>query len=149
MPPEVFRGSVHRNSDQYSLALTYWELRTGQRFVTTQDMVEAMLQHVEKAPDLSAFEPAEGETECFARKLRGENHQFLAVQTGVHKCRCQFPSVCHALLLQRFGNFVLAIAASDRVDWRRLGSSGESTVRCIDEVLKLFGSQPLMEFAGE
>ncbi|MFL5340002.1 MAG: protein kinase domain-containing protein [Gemmataceae bacterium] len=61
MPPEVFRGQVHRNSDQYSLALTYCELRFGQRFVSTQDMVEAMVQHVEKAPDLSRFEPGERE----------------------------------------------------------------------------------------
>jgi serine/threonine protein kinase len=59
MPPEVFRGRVHRNSDQYSLALTYIELRSGERFVSTADMVEAMLQHVEKEPDLGFFDSAE------------------------------------------------------------------------------------------
>jgi hypothetical protein len=59
MAPEVFRGHTHKNSDQYALALTYLELRFGERFVTTTDLVEAMLKHVEHEPDLSRAEPHE------------------------------------------------------------------------------------------
>lgn len=59
MAPEVFRGHTHKNSDQYALALTYLELRFGERFVTTTDLVEAMLRHVEHEPDLSRAEPHE------------------------------------------------------------------------------------------
>ncbi|HLZ09475.1 MAG TPA: serine/threonine-protein kinase, partial [Chloroflexota bacterium] len=59
MAPEVFRGHTHPNSDQYALALTYLELRFGERFVTSNDLVEAMLKHVEHDPDLSRLEPLE------------------------------------------------------------------------------------------
>jgi hypothetical protein len=59
MAPEVFRGHTHKNSDQYALALTYLELRFGERFVTSTDLVEAMLRHVEHEPDLSRLEPHE------------------------------------------------------------------------------------------
>jgi serine/threonine protein kinase len=53
MAPEVWRGQAHLHSDQYSLALTYAEMRLGRRLFKANDMVEAMLAHHENKPDLN------------------------------------------------------------------------------------------------
>ena len=37
MPPEMWRGDISVHSDQYSLALTWYEMRTGRRVFTRQD----------------------------------------------------------------------------------------------------------------
>src|SRR5262249_33431196 len=53
MAPECFRGSVTRQCDQYSLAVTYVELRLGrQPFPTRNNIVDAMLDAIEGTPDL-------------------------------------------------------------------------------------------------
>jgi serine/threonine protein kinase len=53
--PEVLRGQVHNNSDQYSLALVYYELLTAKFPYRARSTQEFMLQHVSAAPDLSAL----------------------------------------------------------------------------------------------
>ena len=61
MAPEVWRGRVCNHSDQYSLALTYAELRLGRRILASNDMMELMLEHAEGRPDLSGLPEAEQE----------------------------------------------------------------------------------------
>lgn len=61
MPPEAWRGQVHINSDQYSLAVTYVELRRGKLPFASNDIYGMMLEHLEKGPDLESLPPAERE----------------------------------------------------------------------------------------
>jgi serine/threonine protein kinase len=51
MAPEVWKGMVSPQSDQYSLAATYFALRTGRTLFPGN--VNAIFEHLEKAPDLS------------------------------------------------------------------------------------------------
>jgi serine/threonine protein kinase len=60
MAPECFAGSVNQFSDQYSLAISYVELRTGRRpFPTHDNHYDCMMDHKQGTPDLSALDPAE------------------------------------------------------------------------------------------
>jgi serine/threonine protein kinase len=59
MAPEVFRGQVSSRSDQYSLAMAYAELRLDRRLLHGVNLVELMLEHLEKTPDLSGLPEAE------------------------------------------------------------------------------------------
>jgi serine/threonine protein kinase len=59
MAPEVWRGRSGAPSDQYSLALSYAEMRLGRRAVSGRDLVEVMCQHLEGTPDLAALPKAE------------------------------------------------------------------------------------------
>ncbi len=52
MPPEIWGGKIYPQSDQYSLALAYAELRLGRRIISGQSHVEVMLKHLEETPDL-------------------------------------------------------------------------------------------------
>lgn len=52
MAPEVWRGRFSPNSDQYSLAATYVELRLGRRMFEAQTSAEILLAHLSLAPDL-------------------------------------------------------------------------------------------------
>jgi serine/threonine protein kinase len=62
MGPECYRGNVARQSDQYSLAITYFELRTNRRpHPTRTGWYEAMMDAVEGVPDLTPLEGAEAE----------------------------------------------------------------------------------------
>ncbi|MCI0680862.1 MAG: protein kinase [Gemmataceae bacterium] len=51
--PETFDGWLSRYSDQYSLAIVYQELLTGQRPFTGTTMRQLVLQHLQGAPDVS------------------------------------------------------------------------------------------------
>jgi serine/threonine protein kinase len=51
--PETFDGWVSRNSDQYSLAIVYQELLTGQRPFNGTLARQLVLQHMQAPPDLS------------------------------------------------------------------------------------------------
>src|SRR5262249_36706327 len=52
MAPEAWRGTVNRQSDQYSLALTYAELRLGRPpFPSQGSVMEVMLAHLQSLPD--------------------------------------------------------------------------------------------------
>jgi serine/threonine protein kinase len=53
-PPELFRRKVAPGSDQYSLAVTYYYLRTG-RLPFGGDPLQMMYAHMHAAPDLSAL----------------------------------------------------------------------------------------------
>ncbi|GIW78641.1 MAG: hypothetical protein KatS3mg105_0448 [Gemmatales bacterium] len=73
MPPEVWRGKVSPASDQYSLAMTYCELRLDRRLFDTRDMLELMTAHLEKTPDLSPL--PEAEQEVLLRALAKDHSQ--------------------------------------------------------------------------
>src|SRR4029079_4363285 len=50
--PETFEGRVSRYCDQYSLAIVYQELLTGQRPFNGTTTRQLLLQHTQAAPDL-------------------------------------------------------------------------------------------------
>jgi serine/threonine protein kinase len=52
MAPEIFAGKVGEHTDQYSLAVTYAELRLGRRLFTGQSVLELMQQHLQGDPVL-------------------------------------------------------------------------------------------------
>src|ERR1700747_440530 len=57
--PETFEGWVSRFSDQYSLAIVYQEVLTGQRPFTGSTMRQLVLQHLQMAPDLTSLPVAD------------------------------------------------------------------------------------------
>lgn len=56
--PECFKGRVARQSDQYSLAVSYYQLRTAQ-LLFNGNQAEIMYAHLESVPDLSRLDPSE------------------------------------------------------------------------------------------
>lgn len=59
MAPEIWRGKRSQHSDQYSLALTYAEMRLGRRVFSSNDMMQVMIDHLERAPKLDPIPAAE------------------------------------------------------------------------------------------
>jgi serine/threonine protein kinase/tetratricopeptide (TPR) repeat protein len=59
MAPEVFQGKVSPHSDQYSLAVTYAELRLGRPPLVAENLGQIMFQHLYAEPDLGGLAPAE------------------------------------------------------------------------------------------
>ena len=59
MAPEVWGGKFSARSDQYSLAVTYAELRLGRRPLDGKDFVELMSRQLDEPPDLKGLPPAE------------------------------------------------------------------------------------------
>jgi serine/threonine protein kinase len=59
MAPEVWEGKVGERSDQYSLAITYVEMRTGVRAFSAHDPFAMGLQHRSGAPNLEGVGKAE------------------------------------------------------------------------------------------
>jgi serine/threonine protein kinase len=59
MAPEVWSGRTAAASDLYSLAATYVELRRGRPLFRSPNMMELMVQHLQRAPDLDGLAPAE------------------------------------------------------------------------------------------
>jgi serine/threonine protein kinase len=57
--PETFDGEVRRSTDQYSLAIVYQELLTGQRPFAGTTARQLVLQHLQAEPDLSSLPPAD------------------------------------------------------------------------------------------
>jgi serine/threonine protein kinase len=55
--PETFDGWVSRYCDQYSLAIVYQELLTGQRPFSGNNVRQLILQHLQATPNLSALPP--------------------------------------------------------------------------------------------
>jgi serine/threonine protein kinase/formylglycine-generating enzyme required for sulfatase activity len=68
-PPEVWLGKIKpgADSDQYSLAVSYFELRMDRRLYPGTAMMDLMMAHCEGKPDLSQLGPAE--REALARAL--------------------------------------------------------------------------------
>jgi eukaryotic-like serine/threonine-protein kinase len=58
-PPETFDGWVSRNTDQYSLAIVYQELLTGQRPFPGPSARQFMMQHLTAEPDVSSLPPCD------------------------------------------------------------------------------------------
>ena len=50
--PETFSGQISKHSDQYSLAIVYMELLTGQRPFNARTIRQLALQHMSEEPDL-------------------------------------------------------------------------------------------------
>jgi serine/threonine protein kinase len=59
MPPEVWNGSVSKHSDQYSLAITYAELRRGRPVFAGTSMYELMVECLSKEPDVTGLKDSE------------------------------------------------------------------------------------------
>jgi serine/threonine protein kinase len=59
MAPEAWNAQAVPQSDQYSLAITYVELRLGKPPFPGGEFYEVMMCHYEKEPDLSALEESE------------------------------------------------------------------------------------------
>jgi hypothetical protein len=57
--PETFHGKISGRSDQYSLAIVYQELLTGQRPFAGKNVRQLAKQHLEEDPDLRALPEAE------------------------------------------------------------------------------------------
>jgi hypothetical protein len=57
--PETFDGYVSRFCDQYSLAIVYQELLTGQRPFTGTSVRQLIMQHLQTAPKLNALPPSD------------------------------------------------------------------------------------------
>jgi len=56
--PECFKGQLTQQTDQYSLAVTYYHLRTGQ-LLFKGDQAQVMYAHLQLVPDLSRLPPTE------------------------------------------------------------------------------------------
>ena len=70
--PEFFDGRTARHSDQYSLAVTYCQLRTG-RLPFEGSAAQVIAGHLTKQPDLSMLSPAEREVVKKALSKRPES----------------------------------------------------------------------------
>jgi hypothetical protein len=66
-PPETFSGKITERSDQYSLAIVYQELLTGQRPFNGKNPRQLAQQHVQGEPELRSL--PEGERPVVARAL--------------------------------------------------------------------------------
>ncbi|MGH7170383.1 MAG: protein kinase domain-containing protein, partial [Gemmataceae bacterium] len=66
-PPETFSGTINGRSDQYSLAIVYQELLTGQRPFNGKNARTLAQQHINEDPELRAL--PEGERPIVARAL--------------------------------------------------------------------------------
>ncbi len=67
MAPEVFRNSVSRRSDQYSLVVTYAELRQGKRVFKGKSWGEFYKAHTSGTPNLDA-KLSQGERDVILRR---------------------------------------------------------------------------------
>lgn len=57
--PETFANKISKHSDQYSLAIVYAELLSGQRPFAGKNIRQLALQHMTEAPDLSMLPDAD------------------------------------------------------------------------------------------
>jgi serine/threonine protein kinase len=59
MAPEAWMGRANERSDQYSLAVSYVEMRLDRRVYQARELPDLMNAHMEKTPDLSGLPEAE------------------------------------------------------------------------------------------
>ena len=71
--PEMFRNTISSSCDQYSLAIVFQELLTGQRPFNGKNVRQLMMQHCTAEPDLSAL--PESDRTVVARALSKEADQ--------------------------------------------------------------------------
>src|SRR5262249_40284124 len=58
-PPETFNGKISTTCDQYSLAIVYMELLTGQRPFAGKNVRQLAQQHLKEEPELRSLPEAE------------------------------------------------------------------------------------------
>src|SRR5439155_23979367 len=58
-PPETFGGRISETSDQYSLAIVYQELLTGQRPFSGKNVRQLAQQHLQEEPELRTLPEVE------------------------------------------------------------------------------------------
>ncbi|MBY0230146.1 MAG: protein kinase, partial [Gemmataceae bacterium] len=81
--PEVFQGSMSQASDQYSLAIVYMEMLTGQTPFTGKNARQLMIQHVQAEPELSPL--PEADRAAVARALdKSPASRFASCMDFVH-----------------------------------------------------------------
>jgi serine/threonine protein kinase len=68
--PETFDGKVSRFTDQYSLAIVYQELLTGQRPFNGTNVRQLVMQHISAQPNVTPLPP--GDQAAIARALAKE-----------------------------------------------------------------------------
>jgi serine/threonine protein kinase len=73
MAPEMWQGDISIHSDQYSFAVTWYEMRTGRRVFSSTNMVALLQQHLSGKPDLSGV--PEAEQEVLLRALAKDPNQ--------------------------------------------------------------------------
>lgn len=87
--PETFVGKISQHSDQYSLAIVYQELLTGQRPFTGKNVRQLASQHMQDEPDLRSL--PEIERPIVARALaKDPSKRFpnnMAFITALYKAR--------------------------------------------------------------
>jgi serine/threonine protein kinase len=117
--PECFKGQLTQQSDQYSLAVTYYHLRTG-HLLFKGDPALVMYAHLETEPDLSALPPAE----------RGLVAQALSKEPGKRWRDCK-TLVSELNKVHRRGQqeFDKALEAVFKARMKQ-GSSGKSVLSC-------------------
>src|SRR5260221_8019611 len=81
--PETFDGRVTRFSDQYSLAIVFQELLTGQRPFAGANVRQLILQHLQAQPNMSPLE--ERDRPIIARALsKTPDQRFPTCSDMVH-----------------------------------------------------------------
>src|SRR5262245_31650030 len=84
--PETFDGKVSRHSDQYSLAIVYQEMLTGQRPFQGNNVRQLILQHLQGVPNLSPLPPQD--QPAIERSLaKDPHHRFPDCRTLVRALR--------------------------------------------------------------
>ncbi len=71
--PELFDGSPNRHSDQYSLAIVYQQMLTGELPFSGRSAAQLASQHLHSRPDLSRLSP--GDRRVIGRALAKSPHQ--------------------------------------------------------------------------
>jgi serine/threonine protein kinase len=98
MPPETWNGKLSRHGDQYSLAVTYAELRLGRPVYTGKNMYDLMVECLTREPDLSGLD--EGERQVLRKALdKNPDQRFGTCLEFVH----ELTSVLHPAIVHRSG----------------------------------------------
>ena len=124
--PEVLHGTPSKYSDQYSLALVYQELLTGEFPYSGRTPQQLMLQHVSVAPNLTALPPCD--EPVVARALAKQPEE-------------RYPS-CLA-----FVQALLAVSASTALPSAAMSVRRARVDRSVAEMN--IGGSPLGEYPGE
>src|SRR5438105_7791105 len=92
-PPETFSGQISEASDQYSLAIVYQELLTGQRPYAGKTVRQLAQQHLTEDPDLRALPEAERPIvgRCLAKDPAKRFPNCMAFIYSLYKARSAAP----------------------------------------------------------
>lgn len=86
MPPEAWAGKAGEKSDQYALAGSYVEMRLNRNLFPSRDMAGAMLDHLNKTPDLAGL--ADPEQAVLLRALaKSQDQRFANCMEFWHELR--------------------------------------------------------------